>query len=48
VARRVSLPTWILPLGRIFARVTVTGLEHLEKIEGPVIFAQDRHCMQRP
>ena len=39
VARRVSLPTWILPLGRIFARVTVKGLEHLEKIEGPVIFA---------
>ena len=39
IARRLSLPTWILPLGRIFARVTVTGLEHLEKIEGPVIFA---------
>jgi long-chain acyl-CoA synthetase len=39
IARRVSLPTWILPLGRIFARVTVSGLEHLESIEGPVIFA---------
>jgi len=38
-ARRVSLPTWILPLGRIFARMTVTGLEHLERIDGPVIFA---------
>ena len=38
-ARRVSLPTWILPLGRVFARVTVTGLEHLEGIRGPVIFA---------
>jgi long-chain acyl-CoA synthetase len=38
-ARRVSLPTWILPLGRIFARVTVTGLEHLDRIDGPVIFA---------
>jgi long-chain acyl-CoA synthetase len=38
-ARRVSLPTWILPVGRIFARVTVTGLEHLERIDGPVIFA---------
>jgi long-chain acyl-CoA synthetase len=37
--RRVSLPTWILPLGRIFASMTVTGLEHLEKIDGPVIFA---------
>jgi long-chain acyl-CoA synthetase len=39
VARRVSLPTWILPLGRIFASMTVTGLEHLEKVDGPVIFA---------
>jgi long-chain acyl-CoA synthetase len=39
IARRVSLPTWILPLGRIFARVTVGGLEHLEGIDGPVIFA---------
>ena len=38
-ARRMSLPTWILPLGRIFASMTVTGLEHLEKISGPVIFA---------
>jgi len=38
-ARRVSLPTWILPLGRIFARVTVQGLDHLERIDGPVIFA---------
>jgi long-chain acyl-CoA synthetase len=37
--RRASLPTWILPLGRIFARVTVRGLEHLEHLEGPVIFA---------
>ena len=37
--RRASLPTWILPVGRIFARVTVTGLEHLEGVTGPVIFA---------
>jgi long-chain acyl-CoA synthetase len=37
--RRVSLPTWILPLGRVFARVDVRGLEHLENVEGPVIFA---------
>ena len=35
----MSLPTWILPLGRIFASMTVTGLEHLETISGPVIFA---------
>jgi long-chain acyl-CoA synthetase len=39
IARRVSLPTWILPLSRIFASMTVTGLEHLDKIDGPVIFA---------
>ena len=37
--RRASLPTWILPLGRIFANVDVRGLEHLESLEGPVIFA---------
>jgi long-chain acyl-CoA synthetase len=37
--RRVSLPTWILPLGRIFARLDVRGLENLERIDGPVIFA---------
>ena len=41
VARRLSLPTWILPLGRIFARVTVSGLEHLDAIQGPVIFASN-------
>jgi long-chain acyl-CoA synthetase len=38
-ARRASLPTWILPLGRIFASMTVTGLEHLATTPGPVIFA---------
>jgi long-chain acyl-CoA synthetase len=37
--RRASLPTWILPIGRIFAPVDVRGLEHLETIDGPVIFA---------
>ncbi len=37
--RRASLPTWILPLGRVFARVEVRGLDHLERLEGPVIFA---------
>ncbi len=37
--RRLSLPTWILPLGRIFASVEVRGLEHLDSIDGPVIFA---------
>jgi long-chain acyl-CoA synthetase len=37
--RRASLPTWILPLGRIFARLDVQGLEHLAKIDKPVILA---------
>jgi long-chain acyl-CoA synthetase len=37
--RRVSLPTWILPIGRIFAWMTVEGREHLRDLQGPVIFA---------
>ena len=37
--RRVSLPTWILPLARVFAWIGVEGHEHLRTIEGPVIFA---------
>jgi long-chain acyl-CoA synthetase len=37
--RRVSLPTWILPLGRLFAWLTVEGRPHLDAIDRPVIFA---------
>jgi long-chain acyl-CoA synthetase len=37
--RRASYPTWLLPLARLFAWVKVSGLEHLARIEGPVIFA---------
>jgi long-chain acyl-CoA synthetase len=37
--RRASLPTWILPLARVFAWTRVEGREHLEKLRGPVIFA---------
>ncbi len=37
--RRASLPTWILPIGRIFARLEVEGLEHLQGVKGPVVFA---------
>ncbi|MGE5814118.1 MAG: 1-acyl-sn-glycerol-3-phosphate acyltransferase, partial [Acidobacteriota bacterium] len=37
--RRISLPTWILPLARVFAWTRAEGLEHLRDIEGPVIFA---------
>jgi long-chain acyl-CoA synthetase len=39
--RRISLPTWILPLARVFAWPEVSGLEHLSKISGPVIFASN-------
>jgi long-chain acyl-CoA synthetase len=37
--RRASLPTWILPLGRLFATLQVEGLEHLRGVDGPVVFA---------
>ncbi len=37
--RNASLATWLLPLGRIFAWLTVSGREHLEHLHGPVIFA---------
>jgi long-chain acyl-CoA synthetase len=37
--RRASLPTWILPLGRVFARLDVQGLPRLDSVKGPVIFA---------
>jgi long-chain acyl-CoA synthetase len=39
--RRVSLPTWILPLARVFAKVEAHGLEHLRDVEGPVIFTSN-------
>jgi long-chain acyl-CoA synthetase len=38
-ARRVSLPTWILPPMRLFVRLEVRGLEHLAALKGPVVFA---------
>ena len=37
--RNVSLATWILPIGRIFAWIRVEGREHLNATRGPVIFA---------
>jgi long-chain acyl-CoA synthetase len=37
--RRASLPTWILPIARLFAWIGVEGREHLETVRGPVIFA---------
>jgi long-chain acyl-CoA synthetase len=41
LARRLSLPTWILPLGRVFMSLDVRGLEHLRDLPGPVIFASN-------
>ena len=43
--RRFSLPSWILPLARVFARVRVEGLEHLESLEGPVLFAANHQSL---
>ncbi|MGE5243817.1 MAG: AMP-binding protein [Betaproteobacteria bacterium] len=37
--RRASLPTWILPLARVFAWIHVDGRGHLRDIAGPVVFA---------
>ena len=37
--RRASLPTWILPIARLFAWIKVEGLDNLAAIRGPVIFA---------
>jgi long-chain acyl-CoA synthetase len=37
--RRASLPTWILPLAKMFVRLRVEGLQHLEGLNGSVIFA---------
>jgi long-chain acyl-CoA synthetase len=37
--RRINLPTWILPLARVFAWLRVEGLENLRAIDGPVVFA---------
>ncbi len=37
--RRISLPTWILPLARVFAWMRVEGRDNLRAIDSPVIFA---------
>ena len=38
-ARRVSLPTWILPTSMPWMSLSVRGLEHLAELPGPVVFA---------
>ncbi len=39
--RRVALPGLVLPLARVFAWISVEGLENLRGIEPPVIFASN-------
>src|SRR5262249_1350223 len=39
--RRASLPTWLLPLARVFAWIRVEGCEHLASIDTPVVFASN-------
>jgi long-chain acyl-CoA synthetase len=39
LVRRVNLPTWILPLARVFAWIRVDGLEHVRDLKRPVMFA---------
>jgi long-chain acyl-CoA synthetase len=39
--RRISLPTWILPIARLFAWVRISGREHLADLQGPVVFASN-------
>jgi long-chain acyl-CoA synthetase len=41
LVRRVSLPTWLLPLTRVFAWLRVEGRENLGVIKGPVILASN-------
>ena len=38
-ARRACLGLWLLPLARLFAWTRVDGLEHLDAVDGPVVFA---------
>jgi long-chain acyl-CoA synthetase len=39
--RRTSLPTWLLPLTRLFAWIRVEGREHLASFDTPVVFASN-------
>ena len=43
--RDLSLPTWILPIGRIFTWVHVDGREHLKNLKPPVIFASNHQSI---
>jgi long-chain acyl-CoA synthetase len=39
VLRAIAQPGFLLPLTRVFAWITVDGLQHLRDVKGPVIFA---------
>ncbi len=39
IIRRLAQATWILPLARAFAWARIEGREHLQGLDGPVIFA---------
>ena len=39
LVRRVSLATWILPGARLFMNTRARGLENLDGLDGPVVFA---------
>jgi long-chain acyl-CoA synthetase len=41
IVRRLSHATWIVPLSRLFAHARVEGLQHLQDIHGPVVFASN-------
>ena len=39
--RNVSQQTWVLPLAALFLRLRIDGLEYLDALRGPVIFASN-------
>jgi long-chain acyl-CoA synthetase len=43
--RRVALPSFLLPLTRVFAHIRVTGRENLAGVKGPVIFASSHQSL---
>ncbi len=45
LVRRLCLPTWLLPLTRVFAWIHVEGREHVTSLPGPVIFAPNHQSL---
>jgi long-chain acyl-CoA synthetase len=41
LVRRLSHATWIVPLTRLFAHERIEGLDHLETLDEPVLFASN-------